>query len=107
MTPIEKWALDLATEMAKDDTEADRSIQTTLVQRFTIALIQARALECRKIAAQCVESKYRGHVFYQIMHAYLIEKSHQLEKIATALATQWPPQTDGEIPAPEDGLRLQ
>lgn len=97
MTKLDSWIIELATEIAKDDSESARQVPTTLVQRIGISLLSARARECRHQAGQLEVSGLIQHPPLLAMRNQLRERSSDLEKLAMEAATVWPPDhTDPE-----------
>lgn len=107
MSPFDSWAIETAAAMVKPTEEewyADRR-QTCLTpdwdmlrKRFQIALVQARALECRQIMTNLLV-KQPG-TLKQIADG-LSDRSHKLEELGLRMAEgNWPEEVESV------GLRL-
>jgi hypothetical protein len=113
MTPFDSWVLETAAAMVKP-TEEDYNAGLDAIQyaedgppeidwdalrlRFAIALVQARALECRQISGSLLV-KQPGSL-KQIADG-LTDRSHKLEALGLRMAAgKWPEEEDSE------GLRL-
>jgi hypothetical protein len=106
MTPFDSWVLETAAAMVKPtedeyDEKADGDGPPDWVAlrlRFAIALVQARALECRQISGSLLV-KQPGSL-KQIADG-LTDRSHKLEQLGLRMAAgKWPEEEDSE------GLRL-
>jgi hypothetical protein len=104
MTALETWIVQLAEQIAPDDAECPRHDQngdllpTTLVQRVSIGLLQARAKECRSICGELQIQGVASRPDVQPIFAWLVERSSLLERMALGACTKWPLDTE---PAPK------
>jgi hypothetical protein len=105
MTPFDSWVLETAAAMVKPTEDGWREGPPSaydpdwdgLRLRFAIALVQARALECRQIGASLLikNIKTPGE-----MAAGLNDRSHKLEQLGLRMAEgKWPEEES-------EGLRL-
>lgn len=94
MTAFEKWVTEFAASLEKEDAEADppRDMQSTLVQRIAIGLVQSRAAECRHISGELL-LRNPGSQLAGILSLRLSDRSHKLEQIALEMCTKYPPDT--------------
>lgn len=101
------WVKDTAAAIAKDPEHAEGCtgtdmtekcycgfIPSTREQRLAIALVQARALECRDRATELQIRGYTQNPLVQAIFAKLWERSHNLEKLGLLLCDQYPPPDD-------------
>lgn len=96
MTPLDKYLIENATELAKDDAAAERTTPTTLEQRIAIGLVQARALECRHLAGQLQIYGLTRIPQIRALWAYYIDRSSKLEAIGLEMCEKYPPDHEPE-----------
>lgn len=89
MTALETWLQQMVAVIAGNP--ADDAADPTLAQRVAVALVQARALECRHLAGELLIGGAGNPVALQIAQA-CTDRSRKLEAIGMQLAQPegWP-----------------
>ncbi len=75
---------------------------STIQQRVSIGLTQARAAECRHIAG---EMRLKGLTQIPMMSQlamWLTDRSHKLEQLGLRMVTEWPIKDEDETPQKEE-----
>lgn len=98
MTAFETWFTEIAKALIQDDETAGRQIASTVEQRISIALVQARAAECRHLSGELL-LHYPTEPLLRALSMRLSDRSHKLEQLALALCMTYPPDTPTE-PSP-------
>lgn len=119
MTAFEEWLTKTAAGLVPDPQHAPSCaalvggecdcgiVLSSLEQRIAIGLVQARALECRSLAAQLQIRNLQNTPDGAYLFTKLWDRSHALEKLGLELCKQYPPDTPAaEIVEEKPGPRL-
>ncbi len=103
MTAFQSWLKESVEKLIPDPTHAPSCaahvdapcdcgmVESTLPQRLAIGLVQARALECRALAAQMQMRSLQNNPDGAYLFTKLWDRSHTLEQIGLDLCKKYPP----------------
>ena len=103
-----RWLQEHVKKVLASDEELARPVPTTLEQRLAVAVLQARAKECRAIAGYMDVQGISGHSAVTAgVRNFLLTRSDEIEALGMELVSKWPPLTEEEYAGEQRAKKLK